>query len=78
MAHSFLLADHRADLDDVLTPTLVMQSPEDPFVPAEVGRYVEQRLPDGHLVQLGTSGHFPILSSPAEVIAAIRAFIEPP
>ncbi len=76
MARSFLFADHRAQLEQVRVPTLVMQGPDDPFVPLSVARDVERRLPDGHLVQLGAAGHFPILSAPGEVIAAVRSFLE--
>jgi len=75
MARSFLLGDYRAQLAEVPVPTLVMQGSEDPFVPLAVGRFVEEQLTEGHFVQLATSGHFPSLTGPAEVIAAIRAFV---
>ena len=52
-----------------------MQASRDPLVPVEVGRFIERRLPDGHFVQLAATGHFPNLSAPNEVIAAIRAFL---
>lgn len=75
MAQMFMRMDHRDDLEAVEVPTLVMQMANDPLVPVEVGRYVESRLPDGHFVQLAATGHFPSLSRPAEMIAAIRAFL---
>ena len=75
MARAFLLADHRADLERVRVPALVMQASKDPFVPVEVGRYIESRLPHSEFVQLAATGHFPSLSAPAEVVAAIRAFL---
>lgn len=76
MARAFMLSDYRDHLRSVTVPTLVAATPNDPFVPTEVTDYVERHLPDGHLVQLGTSGHFPVLSHPGEVIAAIRAFVD--
>jgi sigma-B regulation protein RsbQ len=75
VARAFLLEDYREDLGRVSVPTLVMQGSKDPFVPLEVGRFMERQLPEGHFVQLAATGHFPSLSAPSEVIAAIRAFL---
>ncbi len=75
IGRTVLLADHRDDFAHVPVPALVMQASRDPLVPVEVGRFIERRLPDGHFVQLAATGHFPNLTAPNEVIAAIRAFL---
>jgi sigma-B regulation protein RsbQ len=75
IARSALLGDRRAEVERVPVPTLVVQTTHDPLVPLEASRYLERHLPDGHLVLLAATGHFPSLSAPSEVIAAIRAFL---
>ena len=76
-AHSaaLRLAGAGADVERVPVPTLVMQTSDDPLVPLEASRYLERDLPDGHLVLLAATGHFPALSAPSELVAAIRAFL---
>jgi sigma-B regulation protein RsbQ len=75
LARRFMLDDYRSELRHVPVPTLVMQGSRDPLVPMEVGRFLEQQLSDSRFVQLAATGHFPTLSAPAEVIAAIREFL---
>lgn len=68
-------SDNRADLAKVTARTLVMQCREDIIAGEEVGRYVRRNIPDCEIVYLDATGHCPNLSAPAEVIAAIRAFV---
>jgi sigma-B regulation protein RsbQ len=70
------LSDNREDLAQVRTPALVLQCSDDAIAPAAVGRYVSERLGDGHLVMLEATGHCPNLSAPQETAAAIRSFLE--
>jgi sigma-B regulation protein RsbQ len=68
------LADNRADVGLLNTPTLIVQCTDDVAGPAEVGAYLLQHLPQGKLITLNTTGHCPHLSAPLETLAAIQAF----
>ena len=57
-------------------PTLVLQSSDDVIAPDAVGEYVHEQIPGSTLVTLRSTGHVPNLSGPAELAAAIRAFLE--
>lgn len=72
------LADHRADLPQVPTRSLILQCQQDPIAPVEVGQYMHRQLPDSELVILGATGHCPNLSAPTEVVEAMRHFLGPP
>lgn len=67
--------DNREDLQAVLAPCLVLQCSADIVAPESVGRYLRGHLPVAELVQLAATGHCPHLSSPDEVIAAMRSFL---
>jgi sigma-B regulation protein RsbQ len=75
-AKATFLSDNRADLPHVRARTLVLQSREDAIAPLEVGRYVAEHVPDGTLVVLDAVGHCPHMSAPAEVVHAMRQFLE--
>jgi sigma-B regulation protein RsbQ len=70
------LSDNRADLSQVHTPTLVLQSARDVIAPLAVGAYVHKQLSDSQLVVLNTTGHCPHLSAPQAIIAALKAFLQ--
>ncbi len=69
------LSDNRADLPQIRTRTLVLQCREDIIAPLCVGEYVHAQIPGSDYVLLDATGHCPNLSAPAEVAAAIRAFV---
>ena len=69
------LSDNRADLEQVATPTLVLQCSDDVIAPTSVGEYVHDRLPNSRLVLMSATGHCPNLSAPDETIEAIRGFL---
>jgi sigma-B regulation protein RsbQ len=69
------LSDHRADLTQVATPTLVLQCTDDVIAPVSVGEYVRDAMPDAELVLLEATGHCPNLSAPLETANAIKAFL---
>jgi sigma-B regulation protein RsbQ len=69
------LADNRADLDALQTPSLVLQCSDDVIAPQVVGEYVHARIPHSELVLMRAVGHCPNLSAPDELISAIRAFL---
>ncbi len=68
-------SDNRADLAAIATPTLILQSSDDPIAPKPVGDYVHRHIAGSTLVQLQATGHCPNLSAPGEVANAIRAFV---
>jgi len=71
------LSDNRADLPSVAVPSLVLQCSEDSIAPQQVGEFVHQRIPGSTLVKMRATGHCPQLSSPAETIEAIKAYLTP-
>lgn len=69
-------SDNREDLRLVATPTLILQCNDDIIAPRVVGEYVHREIAGSRLVVLSATGHCPNLSSPAEVIEQIRAFLQ--
>ena len=74
-ARTTFTSDNRADLKRVTTPTLILQCTDDIIAPLEVGQYVHDHISGSRLMVLKATGHCPNLSAPAEVIAAIRAYV---
>jgi sigma-B regulation protein RsbQ len=68
-------SDYRHLLKQVVTPTLILQTMDDPAVPREVSAYLLKHIPGSHLQVIPTYGHHPHLTAPAEVVAAIKAFL---
>lgn len=73
-AQTTFLSDNRADLAQVTTPTLIIQSREDAIAPPEVGRFVHDQIPGSTLVTLDSTGHCPQLSDPEATVRAIADF----
>ena len=71
------LADHRAELSMSTTPTLILQSTQDPVVPVAVGRYLHRQIAHSTLAIIENVGHYPHMSAPVESAAAISAFLQP-
>jgi sigma-B regulation protein RsbQ len=74
-ARATFTSDNRADLERVTIPTLILQCSDDIIAPLEVGQYVHAHIAGSELVVLEATGHCPNLSAPAEVTAAIRAYV---
>lgn len=66
--------DLRAELARVQHPTLVLQTVQDAFVPAAVGRYLAEHMANSRLAMLDAEGHVPHLSVPDDVNACLRRF----
>src|SRR5580698_7751789 len=69
------ISDNRADLPKVTKRTLILQCSEDIIASEEVGKFVRSRISGSEIVFLKAAGHCPNLSAPAEVVAAIRAYV---
>jgi sigma-B regulation protein RsbQ len=69
------LSDNRADLPKVKARTLILQCTEDIIAGMQVGDFVQRNIPGSKMVVLRATGHCPNLSSPDEVVAAIREFV---
>src|SRR5579871_5752602 len=68
-------SDNRTDVAKLDIPTLVLQSRDDIIAPECVGEWVRDAVPNSSYILLDATGHCPNLSAPAEVTAAIRAFV---
>ncbi|MEY4978684.1 MAG: hypothetical protein RLZZ352_954 [Pseudomonadota bacterium] len=71
---SILQSDYREEMKRVTTKTLIIYSREDYFVPFDVSLYLHKNIADSQLVGINARGHFPQLTSPCEVIGALKAF----
>jgi len=70
------LSDHRADLLSSTTPTLILQSTQDPVVPVAVGTYLHAHIANSTLCVIDNVGHYPHMSAPNESAAAIHTFLQ--
>jgi sigma-B regulation protein RsbQ len=69
------LADHRADLASVTTPTLIVQSSDDLLAPLAVGDYLHRNIAGSSLSVVANVGHCPHLSAPGPSKEATEAFL---
>lgn len=67
-------SDLRQELKELDVPTLLIQAQEDIAVPDEVAKYLQNEIKNSKLTYVDATGHFPHMSAPQEVIAAIKAF----
>jgi sigma-B regulation protein RsbQ len=77
-AEATFLSDHRRDVYEVPTPSLILQCSQDAIAPVSVGQWLRQHLPQSTYHQLQATGHCPHLTHPAETIAAMRAYLALP
>ncbi|QXH36570.1 alpha/beta fold hydrolase [Pseudomonas muyukensis] len=73
-ARVIFLGDHRADIEGLPLPTLIVQCSGDPVVPVAVGEYLHRVLPESQYRLLDNLGHYPQLSAPDACSAAMDAF----
>lgn len=69
------LADHRADLARVTTPTLIIQSSDDLLAPMAVGEYMHRTIAGSTLSVVENVGHCPHLSAPCASTDAMERFL---
>lgn len=77
-AEATFLADNRADLPHVPTPTLVLQCRDDAVAPPSAGQYIRDHMPRATMRLLDATGHCPHLSEPAELVDAIAEWLAAP
>lgn len=70
------LSDHRAALEKVSTPSLLLQCSDDALAAPAVGDYLVRQMAGSSLVQLAATGHCPHMSAPSEVTQVLSEFLE--
>ena len=68
-------SDNRADLPNLETPTLIIQSSDDFIAPMVVGEYLKKSLPNAMLRVVKNTGHCPHLSAPGASASAMDEFL---
>ncbi|RKR84309.1 sigma-B regulation protein RsbQ [Mucilaginibacter gracilis] len=68
-------SDHREDVKQLDSPTLIIQSKEDIAVPLQVAEYLNKNIKGSTMVVVNATGHFPHISAPAEIIKALKQFL---
>lgn len=74
-ARATFLSDHRAALDTVTPPCLVVQCSDDEIAPTCVGEFVAKRIPRASFRLLDAPGHMPQMSHPDAVHDLLRAYL---
>ena len=64
-----------ASLPDVGVPTLIVQGAHDTVIPAKPAHLLHGAIPDATYAEIPEAGHFPGLTSPAEVNTVIAEFL---
>jgi pimeloyl-ACP methyl ester carboxylesterase len=67
----------RARLAGVTRPTLVAWGESDRIFDIDYGRAYAQAIPGARFQRLAESGHLPQIETPAELAAAVWAFVNP-
>jgi sigma-B regulation protein RsbQ len=74
-ARATFFSDNRADVPNLSTPTLIIQSDDDMMAPVEVGDFLHRSFPHNVLSIIDNVGHCPHLSAPSACSSAIEAFL---
>ncbi|HMV44452.1 MAG TPA: alpha/beta hydrolase [Leptospiraceae bacterium] len=74
-ARATFLGDYRKDLEECMTPTLIIQCSNDAIAPKEVGDYTNKHIHKSEMVTIEATGHCPHLSHPTETIQAIKNYL---
>lgn len=73
-ATATFLSDHRKDVSQLESPTLILQCTDDMIAPQRVGEYLHNVLPNSTLVLIDNVGHCPHLSAPDASVQAMEQF----
>lgn len=69
------LSDHRAAIENLQTPSLILQCDDDLIAPVEVGEYMHRVMPRSMLRVIENVGHCPHLSRPSTSSKALDDFL---
>lgn len=72
---SILQSDHRADIDKLKIPALLIHTRSDPAVPVDVAEYLHRHIQGSQLAFIDAEGHFPHLVAPQKVVEVLRPFL---
>ena len=75
-AEATFYADNRADVERASIPSLILQCSDDMVAPVEVGKYLEQHMPQSTMRQMKATGHCPHMSHPDETIALMKDYLQ--
>jgi sigma-B regulation protein RsbQ len=75
-ARTTFFSDNRSDLKEVKVPSLTLQCREDIIAPEQIGKFVEENMPQNTLYLMRATGHCPHISEPQETISAIKNFLK--
>ncbi|RZI83519.1 MAG: alpha/beta hydrolase [Rubrivivax sp.] len=76
-AHVTFLSDHRRELAQASTPSLILQCSDDLIAPVAVGQFMQRTMPNSTLRIIDNVGHCPHLSSPSASAQAMDEFLGP-
>lgn len=68
-------ADQRAELAQILQPTLLIAGERDKLTPSEASRYMAQAMPSARLIEVAGAAHAPFLSHPEIFVAHVSGFL---
>jgi pimeloyl-ACP methyl ester carboxylesterase len=68
----------KAQLASIRTPTAIVMSDHDEWIPPEHARYLAATIPHAHLVVLHNVSHYAALQAPRAYAAAILSFVDSP
>lgn len=75
-ARATFCSDNRADLPNVKTPSLIIQTIDDTIAPLTVGEFMHREMPNSTLQLMEASGHCPHMSHPGETIRIIKDYLQ--
>ena len=68
IAATIFFGDYRREVAQLNKPTLLIQARDDVAVPPCVGEYLHNAITSSQMHRIASTGHFPHLSHPAEII----------
>ncbi|WP_443695726.1 alpha/beta fold hydrolase [Pseudomonas sp.] len=74
-ARATFMADNRADVNGLQTPTLILQSTDDLIAPVAVGEYLHSVIPNSVLCLVDNVGHCPHMSAPGACFDSMSTFL---